>query len=425
MSPNENHLCYFIQLLERQLWKRKHVNVLQFKVNSSIYTTLITIYKAAKTFLPHDSVVEYLIPMMLRSPKIQFIALLLISLGSQVISDAFDHRYSNGDTIPIYANRVGLYSNPMEAYDYYDLPFCSTDAVKKKVNLNELLAGGHLVPTPYKVEFRVDKVLELLCNKRLNKSDVSQFRSVVQKDYYMHLYCDDLKIQGFVGRVESDHRDGMIKSKYFIYNHFCFDIFYNKDRVIEILIQVDPSYVVDITEDKEVEVDFTYSVKWIPTQQPFNERMQRYRCDVEVAEMADCNQEEAGWKNIHGDVFRFPRHKSLLAAALGSGSQLLVLMVVILIMGIMGVFQPYHQGVFLNSLALVYAVTSVVSGYTSVSFYHKLEGTNWMKNILWTGGLYFGPLFLTFAFNNIVVVVNGSTSVLPLGELIMLSLLWI
>jgi len=38
-------------------------------------------------------------------------------------------------------------------------------------------------------------------------------------------------------------------------------------------------------------------------------------------------QEETGWKLIHGDVFRFPKHKSLLAAALGSGTQLFTLYV--------------------------------------------------------------------------------------------------
>lgn len=35
-------------------------------------------------------------------------------------------------------------------------------------------------------------------------------------------------------------------------------------------------------------------------------------------------QEETGWKYIHGDVFRFPRHPSLFAAMVGTGSQLLV-----------------------------------------------------------------------------------------------------
>lgn len=37
------------------------------------------------------------------------------------------------------------------------------------------------------------------------------------------------------------------------------------------------------------------------------------------------DQEESGWKYIHGDVFRYPRFKALFAAAHGIGSQLFTL----------------------------------------------------------------------------------------------------
>lgn len=47
----------------------------------------------------------------------------------------------------------------------------------------------------------------------------------------------------------------------------------------------------------------------------------RYAQDEEAAD----DQEETGWKYIHGDVFRYPKHKSLFAAALGSGTQLFTL----------------------------------------------------------------------------------------------------
>jgi len=47
----------------------------------------------------------------------------------------------------------------------------------------------------------------------------------------------------------------------------------------------------------------------------------RYAQDEEAAD----DQEETGWKYIHGDVFRFPKHKSLFAASLGSGTQLFTL----------------------------------------------------------------------------------------------------
>lgn len=47
----------------------------------------------------------------------------------------------------------------------------------------------------------------------------------------------------------------------------------------------------------------------------------RYTRDDEAVD----EQEETGWKYIHGDVFRYPSHKSLFCAVLGSGTQLLAL----------------------------------------------------------------------------------------------------
>ena len=47
----------------------------------------------------------------------------------------------------------------------------------------------------------------------------------------------------------------------------------------------------------------------------------RYAQDEEEAD----DQEETGWKYIHGDVFRYPKYKSFFAAALGSGTQLFAL----------------------------------------------------------------------------------------------------
>lgn len=49
--------------------------------------------------------------------------------------------------------------------------------------------------------------------------------------------------------------------------------------------------------------------------------LSRYAQDEEAAD----DQEETGWKYIHGDVFRFPKYKSIFAAALGSGTQLFTL----------------------------------------------------------------------------------------------------
>merc|ERR1719333_686132 len=45
--------------------------------------------------------------------------------------------------------------------------------------------------------------------------------------------------------------------------------------------------------------------------------------------------EETGWKLVHGDVFRKPKHSKLLAVAVGSGVQILGMSIVTLIFSIL------------------------------------------------------------------------------------------
>ncbi|KAL1536848.1 Cellular adhesion and filamentous growth protein [Salvia divinorum] len=108
------------------------------------------------------------------------------------------------------------------------------------------------------------------------------------------------------------------------------------------------------------------------------------------------DQEETGWKYIHGDVFRFPKYKSVFAAALGSGTQLFTLATFIFLLALVGVFYPYNRGALFTALVVIYALTSGIAGYTGASFYCQLEGTNWVRNLLLTGALPFGTIVVIF-----------------------------
>ncbi|CAL9054776.1 transmembrane 9 superfamily member 3 [Musa acuminata AAA Group] len=395
------------------------------------------------------------------------VAALLLCFGvAGVVSEASDHRYKQGDPVPLYANKVGPFHNPSETYRFFDLPFCIPDHVtEKKEALDEVLNGDRLVGAPYKLDFRVDYDSELLCKKKLTKGDVAKFRNAVTKDYYFQMYYDDLPIWGFIGKVDKEGKD-LSNDKYYLYRHIHFDILYNNDRVIEITVHTDPNSVADLTEDKDIEAEFLYSVKWKETTMPFEKRMEKYlqssslphhleihwfsiinSCvtvllltgflatilmrvlkndfvkyadDEESAE----DQEETGWKYIHGDVFRFPKNKSLLAASLGSGTQLFALTVFIFVLALVGVFYPYNRGALFTALVVIYALTSGIAGFTATSFYFQLEGTNWVRNLLLTGCLFCGPLFLTFCFLNTVAVVYSATAALPFGTIVVIVLIW-
>ncbi|XP_031502659.1 transmembrane 9 superfamily member 3-like [Nymphaea colorata] len=396
-----------------------------------------------------------------------FQLVLLLFVGLRVEADGSDHKYIEKEDVPLYVNKVGPFHNPSETYRYYDLPFCIPDHVnEKKEDLGEVLNGDRLVDAPYQLNFQVDKESEVLCKKKLTKEDVAKFKNAVLKDYYFQMYYDDLPIWGFIGKVDREDKDDPSEFKYLLYKHIHFDISYNKDRVIEINVQTDANLAVDISEEKEMEVDFLYSVKWKETDIPFEKRMDKYSKSSSAPqhleihwfsiinscvtvllltgflatilmrvlkndfikyshdeESAD-DQEETGWKYIHGDVFRYPKHKSLFAAVVGSGTQLFTLTIFIFILSLVGVFYPYNRGALFTALVVIYALTSGIAGYTATSTYLQLEGTNWVRNLLLTGCLFCGPLFLTFCFLNTVAIVYSATAALPVGTILVILLIW-
>ncbi|KAL6187385.1 hypothetical protein ACLB2K_038784 [Fragaria x ananassa] len=398
---------------------------------------------------------------------ILLLTVLITGSATLVRSDASDHRYNENDVVPLYANKVGPFHNPSETYRYFDLPFCSPGDVKeKKEALGEVLNGDRLVSAPYKLEFRKEKDTEVACRRKLTKEEVAQFRKAVKKDYYFQMYYDDLPIWGFLGKVDKEGKTDPSEYKYFLYKHIQFEILYNKDRVIEIGAKMDPHSVVDLTEDKDVDADFMYTVKWRETNIPFENRMDKYSQSSSLPhhleihwfsiinscvtvllltgflatilmrvlkndfmkyaqdEEAADDQEETGWKYIHGDVFRFPKYKSLFSAAHGSGTQLFTLTVFIFMLALVGVFYPYNRGALFTALVVIYALTSGIAGYTSTSFYCQLEGTNWVRNLLLTGCLFCGPLFLTFCFLNTVAIAYSATAALPFGTIVVIVLIW-
>lgn len=211
---------------------------------------------------------------------------------------------------------------------------------------------------------------------------------------------------------------------------------YNGDRVIEVNVATDPHRTVDITEDKPITVDFTYSVKWKETNVTFERRMEKYQryavnkhhleVRVWVMSVAACtsisqqihwfsivnscvtvllltgflatilmrvlkhdfikythddeagactrvcarlcihhhttwtgeDQEETGWKYIHGDVFRFPAHLNLFCAAIGTGTQIFVMALCIFALGLLQTFHPTNRGALLAACVVLYALTA-------------------------------------------------------------------
>ncbi|CAN0153023.1 unnamed protein product, partial [Discosporangium mesarthrocarpum] len=75
--------------------------------------------------------------------------------------------------------------------------------------------------------------------------------------------------------------------------------------------------------------------------------------------------EDSGWKQIHGDVFRPPEYLMLFSALHGTGCQLVVLVLGVVLFAIAG---PLHgdvyeeRGELVSTFIVCYALTSFVAG---------------------------------------------------------------
>ena len=91
------------------------------------------------------------------------------------------------------------------------------------------------------------------------------------------MFYDDLPIWGFIGKsYEEPESDGQSERKFLLFTHVHFDVLYSGDRVIEINVSTDPQETVDITADRAVDVDFSFSTKWVATGASFEKRMAKY-----------------------------------------------------------------------------------------------------------------------------------------------------
>lgn len=150
--------------------------------------------------------------------------------------------------------------------------------IEKQETLGEVLNGDRLMSSLYDLKFKEDKTHAVLCHKRLTSSDIARFRDTIAQDFYFQMYYDDLPLWGFVGKVERDYsgHGGEENAKYYLFNHLNFNVLYNADEVIAIQSLSDPSYMVDISENAEIDVRFTYSVSWNLTSERSETRMDKY-----------------------------------------------------------------------------------------------------------------------------------------------------
>jgi len=331
------------------------------------------------------------------------------------------------------------------------------------------------VVTDYVIQFKVPFKFRRLCKKTLSEEEVAQFQQAIDEDYYFEMLVDGLPIWGYVGLIHTPTAEYLLQNpasfasledldlgtKRYLYTHLVFNIEYNGDHIVSVELTTSPSHRLDISETREVEVDFSYEVNWQESDAKYENRIEKYQkaeflpatyeihwlsiinsfvlvilLTVFLAiilmrvvnndfsrylmadEEDDFGEDESGWKLIHTDVFRFPGNKTLFTAILGAGTHLLCMSGLVLLLAIFSVFSPTKKGAISTVILVLYVLTSGTSGYVSASMYRQMGGFNWVWNTVLTATLFPGPLFLMFCINNTVAISYDSTAALPFGTIV-------
>ncbi|KPI34788.1 Transmembrane 9 superfamily member 2 [Cyphellophora attinorum] len=135
-------------------------------------------------------------------------------------------------------------------------------------------------------------------------------------------------------------------------------------------------------------------------------------------------QEDSGWKLVHGDVFRSPRHALLLSVLLGSGAQLFLMVGFTVLFAMLGFLSPSNRGFLTTVGLLLYTIFGFVGGYVSARSYKTFGGELWKVNMATTPLLVPGTVFGLFFLMNLMVWAKGSSGAVPLSTMLALIGIW-
>ncbi|KAE8690621.1 Transmembrane 9 superfamily member 1 [Hibiscus syriacus] len=289
-----------------------------------------------------------------------------------------------------------------------------------------VLGGNELIDGQIDIKFQKNVDKGTICQLELDEAKVKEFKDAIENSYWFEFFMDDLPLWGFVGELHPDKNTGKI-------------------------------------------LDLTYSIKWIPTNITFARRFDVYldypffehqihwfsvfnsfmmvifltglvsmilmrtlrndyakyaREDDDLETLERDVSEESGWKLVHGgDVFRPPYSLALLSAVVGTGAQLALLVLLVILLAIVGTLYV-GRGAIVTTFILCYAFTSFISGYVSGGMYSCNGGKSWIKSMILTACLFPFMCFGIGFILNTIAIFYGSLAAIPFGTMVVVFVIW-
>ncbi|KAK3089670.1 hypothetical protein FSP39_005498 [Pinctada imbricata] len=146
----------------------------------------------------------------------------------------------------------------------------------------------------------------------------------------------------------------------------------------------------------------------------------RYNRDDDIEETL----EETGWKLVHGDVFRPPKHTKLLSSLIGAGIQIFSMAMITIFFAMLGMLSPASRGALLTAAMFLFVFMGVFAGYFSARIYKTMKGNQWKKAAFQTATFYPGLMFGTCFILNFFIWGKHSSGALPFTTMLALLCMW-
>eukprot|EP01059_Diplonema_ambulator_P032425 TRINITY_DN634_c0_g2_i1.p1 TRINITY_DN634_c0_g2~~TRINITY_DN634_c0_g2_i1.p1 ORF type:complete len:641 (+),score=187.64 TRINITY_DN634_c0_g2_i1:66-1988(+) len=134
-------------------------------------------------------------------------------------------------------------------------------------------------------------------------------------------------------------------------------------------------------------------------------------------------QEEVGWKLVHTDVFRPPKHPNLFAGIIGTGTQLLGMSVATLLFALLGFLSPAKRGMLLTTLILLFVLMAFFNGYVTGLLQMMFSVRQW-KTIILSGTLFPGFIFIIWGITEMMLASKGAANAVPFSTVASIVGLW-
>ncbi|MES1918162.1 hypothetical protein MHBO_000173 [Bonamia ostreae] len=396
--------------------------------------------------------------------------------------------YDPNEEIPLKTLKLTSHHTQMP-YDFYYLKFCRPGTILRvSESLGELLNGDIIQNTPYSIKKSEQKKCQTVCRTSLNKEDTQKFAYMIDNDYRVQWLLDNLAAVETFENGQKRYKKGFqigykFHDKYYLNNHVDITIRYHpkksskEEKFTIVGFEVKPeSHSNDknctfdqnkkfsFEHNKPTNITFTYSVhfeksetewsaRWEPYAQIPNQNIHLFSFINSIipvitlmvvvayilmrtlkkdffaynvlAEDPESRLEEKGWKLVHGDVFRPPKHSTALSIAIGSGFQIGAMLLLMIFLLVTKVVTPIKRGSIVNAFLFLFLLMTYFSGLFS-SMMNKMFGkSNYKLIAFYSSLLYPGINFSVFLILEFILWSQGSSGAVSFFVLFKLFFLWI